>query len=998
MITLTPLSSSAASSSSTEPVCYLLQLDEARILLDMGQRDFRSSAAQTSWHYEEKVKELAPTLSLVLLSHSPTNYLSLYPYARARWGLTCPVYATQPTVEMGRVVCLSEVESWRSECAVNGPEEGAVEGEAKGSNKNKGKRPLRGPFVPTAEEVHEAFDWIKAIRYNQPLHLGGDLSHLLLTPFPSGHTLGGTLFKIRSPTSGTVLYAVGINHTSERHLDGMVGGQNGPTGYAEGVLRPDLLIVEGGRSEVVNPKRRERETALLDLVTSTLHSGHSVLLPCDPSPRLLELLILLDQHWTFKLTSAQKKPRQTQQPQGSDAWPYPLCLVSRTGQDMVAFARSLIEWMGGVVKETGGEGVVGDLSATKGKKRKGRGAAAALASEYGALDFRHVQCFATPGDLLQTYPSMRPKLVLAIPPTMSHGPSRFLFTAMANTEGNVVLLTSRSEAGTLARELYERWEKNQEDAAKWGHGRIGKIAFLDGQLEVQMDSKVPLSGAELEERLDAERLQKEREAAHQAAVDRSRRMLEADDLDSDSDSEGSEAGDADGIVIQRRGADTANANAYAGENEDVRTMSFDIYVKGQQMRVGRGAAGEMARFRMFPFLERKGRKVDAYGEGLDIGQWVRKGREIEEEGETEEVREAKKRKEEEEEKQKVPPEPPSKYVTEPIALELRASIFFVDMEGLHDGQSIKTIISDLQPRKLIVVRSTSDSTSSLVKSLVSTAGLTKDIFTPSTDEKIKIGEHVQSYSITLGDSISAGLAKKWSKFEGYEVAMIDGKIAFAPGSTVPVLETSDRVKPLPVEAIDSDSNEKKPGEVVEMTTTGAGAGAGAVTEEPAAQTSAEDGGGQVKSEPEEPLAATQPTEVEDVNSAIQSEPERQPLKPAETVAPSSSAMKTTLPTSLFIGTLRLTSLKSRLSNLTPSIPSEFAGEGILLCGPGILALTEQNQGDDNDDTKKKSKSKGGVVAVKKVGEGGVVLEGTVGRVWDIVRREVQGALARVDAA
>lgn len=57
MITLTPLSSSAASSSSSEPVCYLLELDEARILLDLGQRDYRSSAGQSSWDYEEKVRE-----------------------------------------------------------------------------------------------------------------------------------------------------------------------------------------------------------------------------------------------------------------------------------------------------------------------------------------------------------------------------------------------------------------------------------------------------------------------------------------------------------------------------------------------------------------------------------------------------------------------------------------------------------------------------------------------------------------------------------------------------------------------------------------------------------------------------------------------------------------------------------------------------------------------------------------------------------------------------
>jgi cleavage and polyadenylation specificity factor subunit 2 len=57
MITLTPLSASASSSSTTEPVCYLLELDEARILLDIGQRDYRSSQQQSSWEYEEKVRE-----------------------------------------------------------------------------------------------------------------------------------------------------------------------------------------------------------------------------------------------------------------------------------------------------------------------------------------------------------------------------------------------------------------------------------------------------------------------------------------------------------------------------------------------------------------------------------------------------------------------------------------------------------------------------------------------------------------------------------------------------------------------------------------------------------------------------------------------------------------------------------------------------------------------------------------------------------------------------
>jgi cleavage and polyadenylation specificity factor subunit 2 len=89
---------------------------------------------------------------------------------------------------MGRVVCLAESESWLSEHKLESSEDKEVTASSSALNgsmqdqqqlvatSNKGKQPLRGPFVPTLEEVHEAFDHIKAIRYNQPLHLSGKSS------------------------------------------------------------------------------------------------------------------------------------------------------------------------------------------------------------------------------------------------------------------------------------------------------------------------------------------------------------------------------------------------------------------------------------------------------------------------------------------------------------------------------------------------------------------------------------------------------------------------------------------------------------------------------------------------------------------------------------------------------------------------------------------------------------------------------------------------------
>jgi hypothetical protein len=116
-----------------------------------------------------------------------------------------------------------------------------------------------------------------------------------------------------------------------------------------------------------------------DIITRTLENHYSVLLPCDPSPRLLELLVLLDQHWSYKITDNQQARAQ-----GREQWIYPLCLVSRTAADMVSFARSFIEWTGGVVRDAAA-GL--DEELTKKRRRNVTG------DSYGALDFKYaVDC------------------------------------------------------------------------------------------------------------------------------------------------------------------------------------------------------------------------------------------------------------------------------------------------------------------------------------------------------------------------------------------------------------------------------------------------------------------------------------------------------------------------------------------------------------------------------------------------------------------------------
>lgn len=184
---------------------------------------------------------------------------------------------------------------------------------------------------------------------------------MTITPYNAGHTLGGTIWKIRSPSSGTILYAVNLNHTKERHLDGTIilRPSSGGIGVFEPLARPDLMITDAERALVMSSRRKDRdafflgkwidliflyliyttfiECMYLDVITSTLRTN-SLLIPCDASTRVLELLVLLDQHWSYsKLKS-------------------PICLISRTGEEMLTFVRSMMEWLGGTVsKEDVGE-------------------------------------------------------------------------------------------------------------------------------------------------------------------------------------------------------------------------------------------------------------------------------------------------------------------------------------------------------------------------------------------------------------------------------------------------------------------------------------------------------------------------------------------------------------------------------------------------------------------------------------------------------------------
>lgn len=170
-----------------------------------------------------------------------------------------------------------------------------------------------------------------------------------------------------------------------------------------------------------------------------------------------------------------------------------------------------------------------------------------------------------------------------------------------------------------------------------------------------MYAKVPLQGAELEDHLRQEREAKEKEAAAQAVLARNRLMLEADEDesdesdDSDDEDEVTRTLNADGdeemgeVSAKRRKGDGGGGDDWAMDGDDGLTkqfLSFDIYLKGNVSKANsffKTVGAQTHRFRMFPHVEKK-RRVDEYGETVDVGMWLRKGKVLEDEAETDEMR------------------------------------------------------------------------------------------------------------------------------------------------------------------------------------------------------------------------------------------------------------------------------------------------------------------------------------------------------------------------
>lgn len=271
-----------------KPLCYLLEIDEFKILLDCGWDEHFNTADL------KLLKGVAPNVDAVLLSHPDLAHLGALSFAVAKLKLNCKVYSTNPVKKMGKLFMYDAYQSRHDQEEFT-------------------------QFTP--DDIDATFDNIIDLRYVEERELtdrDGGYTGIKIEPQQAGHMIGGTIWKI-TKDSEEIIYAVDYNHGKERHLD---------RGLLDTLTRPSLLITDAKDPNYKRASRKHLDNTLLEMVLNVLRSNGNVLIATDTAGRVLEMLLLLEQ----KLRAMR------------GASVYSLLMLNHVAPTVLEFAATMIEF------------------------------------------------------------------------------------------------------------------------------------------------------------------------------------------------------------------------------------------------------------------------------------------------------------------------------------------------------------------------------------------------------------------------------------------------------------------------------------------------------------------------------------------------------------------------------------------------------------------------------------------------------------------------------
>ena len=253
-----------------------------------------------------------PDHQALILSDSTLGSMGGLPLYYQKFPST-PTFATFPTVKMGQMALYDQ----HASLCLDG---------------------TKPPF--SLEELDSATVALHTIKYSQTVTIPDPITGvpaLSITAQRAGHVVGGAFFVLQRLVDETIVVLTSTYHVArELHLDSSTLLKYGATpdvlvAYPGGPAMGQLSQLYGGSTKplIQQPVVSQAEKTLTETVLAVLRRDGNVLLPVDASGRVLELLLLLSQHWDrHRLGGA-----------------YNLCWLGSMTKNTADFARSQLEWM-----------------------------------------------------------------------------------------------------------------------------------------------------------------------------------------------------------------------------------------------------------------------------------------------------------------------------------------------------------------------------------------------------------------------------------------------------------------------------------------------------------------------------------------------------------------------------------------------------------------------------------------------------------------------------
>lgn len=331
----------------------------------------------------------------------------------------------------------------------------------------------------------------------------------------------------------------------------------------------------------------------------------------------------------------------------------------------------------------------------------------------------------------------QPVVVLATMPDLEFGYSKDLFSLWVSEPRNSIIFTQRPAQDTLGYQL---------------------LNWSERVMEVELWHRIELQGEELEE------YRRKEEEKKQLALIESQKALTINDDDSE-----------DEYVKGKPLKSKKDVQAIEGSKHDL--MLIGEKEKALFFKQARKT------YPMFPEPEERKIKVDHYGEEINPNDYTLvhnvlgsdKILEIEDNKENQLARQSELEAEAKMEKK------PTKCVKIVAPLAIEAKLHLFDFEGRSDGESVKNLVSQVKPRRLILVRGTPESTDYMAD--YCRAYVDDKIFKPNIGDVVDATTENYIYQVKLKDSLVCSLEFN-STDDGVELAWVDARTHLPDGDDI----------------------------------------------------------------------------------------------------------------------------------------------------------------------------------------------------------------------